>query len=349
MDISVFDFGRISTRALAQLARRLGTALEAGIDLRRVWTGEAARARGHARAVFGAIRDVLARGDSLSEALDGTGRYFPPLFRTLTRVGETTGHLPEVFQRLADHYDNQLRLRRLFLAAIAWPVAELAIAVVVIGLLILVVGIIGDSRGMHIDPLGLGLVGPRGLMIYLIVVAAAVASVAAVVQAARRGLVWTRPIQRLLMRLPVLGGCLETLALARLTWSLHLMLDTQIDVREAVRASLESTHNARLTDRAGRMDDVLAAGSPIAEAFAAAGVFPAELVAGMAVGEESGRLVEALALLSRQYHDRARAALATLTTLAGMAVWAAIAAIIIALIFRLAMFYIGILNSAMSM
>ncbi len=44
---------------------------------------------------------------------------------------------------------------------------------------------------------------------------------------------------------------------------------------------------------------------------------------------------------------RARAALATLTTLGGVAVWMVIAAIIIALIFRLALFYIGTIRSAM--
>lgn len=343
----MLGLGRIPLRALAHLARRLATSLEAGIDARRVWAGEVDRASGAARARFVTIRDALASGQSMAEALEALGDYFPPLFRKMVAVGEKTGHLPEVLTRLAAHYENQVRLRGLFLGAIAWPVAELAIAVVVIGLLILVVGSIGEARGMRIDPLGFGLLGVRGLVIYLGIVGAAAAAVLGLVQAARRGLIWVRPVERAAMRVPVLGACLETLALARLTWALHMTLDTQLDVRESVRLGMEAARNAWYADRGARIDEVLSAGLPIAEAFAGAGVFPPEFVAAVAVGEQTGNLVESMGLMAHQYEERARAALATLTTVAGFAVWAVIAAIIVALIFRLAMFYIGMLNDAM--
>ena len=77
-------------------------------------------------------------------------------------VGEQTGHLGEVFGRLAEHYQAQVKLRRTFLSAIAWPMFQLLAALVVVGLLILVMGIIGNMNGVPIDMLGLGLVGNRG-------------------------------------------------------------------------------------------------------------------------------------------------------------------------------------------
>ena len=54
-----------------------------------------------------------------------------------------------------------------------------------------------------------------------------------------------------------------------------------------------------------------------------------------------------MALLSRKYQDESRAALATLATLAGSAVWVVVAGFIIVVIFRLAGFYFGMLNGAM--
>ena len=73
----------------------------------------------------------------------------------------------------------------------------------------------------------------------------------------------------------------------------------------------------------------------------AAGGFPADFLESVYVGEQSGNLVESMAHLANLYQDQARAALNVLATVAGFAVWAVVAAIIIFLIFRLATFYLG--------
>lgn len=344
----MFGSPRISTKELAALCRHLATSLEAGIDARKVWASEAERTgRSVLRGTLRTVSQEVNRGQSVAEALAATGDFFPAMFRQLAEVGEQTGHLAEVLAQLADHYDNQVRLRRLFLAAITWPVAELAIAVVVVGLLIWIMGVIGQPHGQKIDPLGFGLVGNRGLAIYVALVTGVLLLFAAAIHAARRGLLWVKPIQRAVLRVPVLGTALETLAMARLTWSLHLTLNTEINVRRALTLSLQSAGSVRLTDHAGAVDAALADGNSIAEALSAAGVFPADFLAAVSVGEQTGNLVESMALLSRQYQDRARAALATLTTLGGVAVWMLVAAMIIVLIFRLALFYVGAIRGAM--
>jgi type II secretory pathway component PulF len=336
---------RIRTRELAGLCRRLGVSLEAGIDMRAVWKREAAGAgRGALTRRCRAVRDAVAEGQSLADALAATGDFFPPLFRELTDVGDESGRLGEVFLRLANHYDAAVKRRRIFLAAIAWPMIELAAAVAIVGFLIWILGVIGK-----IDILGFGLMGTSGLAVYVAIVSGAGIVVALLIHALRRGLLWTRPIQRGLLKVPVLGRVLETLALARLAWSLHLTLNTGMDVRRAIRLSLRSTQNARFTDQIRRIDDAIAAGSTIHEAFADAGGYPADFLDAMHIGEETGKLVEAMEHLSRQYEDRAKVALATLMVLAGLAVWCLVAAVIIAIIFRLAMFYIGTINDAAKM
>lgn len=339
---------RISLTALAQLCRRLSTSLQAGVDVRTVCAREAQYARGlAARPRFQQIRESVDRGDSLAEAIDATGDYFPPLFREMTNVGEKTGHLSEIFARLAENYEEQIRLRRIFLIAISWPAVELAIAIGVIGLLIFVMGIINRPGGPKIDPLGLGLAGGRGLVIYAIFLAAVAAAIAFVVHAVRRGAVWARPVQKAVLRIPALGRAVETICLARVAWSLHLTLGVGMDVRQAIRLSLRSARNARYTDQIPAVDAAIESGNSIHDAFLAAGGYPVEFLDNVRVGEESGNLAESMELLSRQYSERAAAALRVITMLAGLAVWMVIAAIIIALIFRLAMFYIGTINEAL--
>jgi len=322
-------------------------ALAAGVDVRTVWTREADRAGGQAaRRALGAVRDAVERGESLAAALDASGDYFPVLFRELADVGEQTGQLSEVFTQLADHYENQLELRRNFMAVISWPLLELGLSLVIIGLLIWIMGFIHRIAGGDADPLGFGLVGNTGLAIYVLVLAAIGLPLFFTIWAARRGLAWTRPIQRGIFRLPVLGKALETLALARLAWSLYVTMNTGMEVRRALRLSLQSTHNARYTDQIPGMEDDIQAGRPIHEAFARTGVYPAEFLDTLAVGEESGRLVESMGRLSQQYHDRARAALGTLTKVGGFSVWLAIAVVIIFFIFRLAGFLLENIHNA---
>ena len=339
---------RIGTRQLANLCSRLSTSLEAGLDLRKVWGQEAERAGAlAARSRFRKVSLAVNNGQSLAEALDSTGDYFPVLFRELVRVGEQTGHQGQAFGHLADHYQNQLRLRRLFLTSITWPLFQLGAAVVVVGFLIWILGVIGESRGATIDILGWGLVGNRGLAIYSSAVTLIGLSVAGLIFGITRGLAWTRPIQHLVMRVPQLGKALETLAIARLAWVLHLTQDAGMALRPSLKLALQSTGNARYMDVVPTVDEVIARGDTIEEAFRASGVFPREFLDAVLVGEQSGRLVESMAVLSRQYHERADAAMRVLTMLAGYVVWIFIAGIIILVIFRIFSFYLNSIRQAM--
>jgi len=337
---------RISTRELARLCRRLATSLEAGVDVRTVWAREAARARGPtARARLREVSEAVHRGESLQDALAETGDYFPEMFRELTAVGEQTGHLAESFVHLAEHYEEQIKLRRILLAASTWPMVELGFALGVVGLFIWIMGIVNTGDNPALDRLTFGLKGTSGLLVYLVFLALVAAALVFVFQAIRRGMVWTRPIQLFLLRVPLLGQAFQSVALARLTWSMHLTLDAGMELRQALGISLRSTRNARYTDHVRSISEAIEAGNPIHEAFLETGAFTPHFLDAVRVGEQSGKLVESMGLLSRQYREQAEAAFRALTVLGGFAVWLLVAAIIIVFIFRLAFFYINTISS----
>ena len=160
--------------------------------------------------------------------------------------------------------------------------------------------------GSKFDLLGLGLVGNSGLLIYLVFLAAVAAVIWLVIRAITRGLVWTRPIQRLVLRLPGIGGPLQTFALARLAWTMHLTMNTSMDVRRSLQLCLRSTQNARYIDQIPAIDAAIASGGSIHEAFLRAGGYPAEFLDTLAVGEQSGKVVESMGQLARQYQERAQ-------------------------------------------
>ena len=289
------------------------------------------------------------RAKPLADALAATDDFFPSLFREMIELGEQTGHLDAVLAQLADHYQNQIDMRRTFWAAITWPLVQLGLAVLIVGFLIWIMGVIRNATGSRsLDILGFGLVGNRGLAVYVGIVCWHWRGVLAR-PAGHQPRDWSG-------RGPSSAPCcgfrasespLQTLALARLAWSMHVTMNAGMEVRRALRLSLRSTQNARYTDQIPAIDAEIMAGNSIHEAFCRAGGYPPDFLDTLAVGEQSGKVVESMGLLARQYQDRARAALAVLTIFAGWAVWAAIAILIIALIFRIFSFYLGAINDAM--
>lgn len=341
---------QLSNKALAELCHRLAVETDAGIDIRRTCQREADMAGGRTKQKFASIRDAVNRGDSLASAFARTGSLFPPLFLEMTHVGEQTGTLGRVVHRLEAHYRRQVQAQRLFLGAIAWPLFELAAAVLIVGILIWVLGVVAQrNNGQPIDILGFGLVGNRGLIIYINFVIVVGLCLAGVVIAVRRGALWIRPLQRAALRLPVIGNALERIALARLAWALHLMLNVEMDLRRLVPLALRTTGNDYYIRHANKIVSDIARGDPLHIAFAGPRAFPADFIDALAVAEESGRLVESMQHLSNRYEEEAELAIRTLAVAFGWLIGLGVMALIVLLIFRLAGFYLGAINEAVNM
>jgi type IV pilus assembly protein PilC len=339
----------LSNKALAEFCHRLAVETEAGIDIRRSWQREAESARGRMQPAVADVRDAVAKGETLSAALARTGKSFPPLFLEMVEVGEESGTLGQVFHRLAAHYRRQTKMERVFLAGIAWPMLQLVAAIVVIGILILVMGIIPARGGERIDPLGFGLIGVPGFIVYCVFIFLLALGVGAVVVAMRRGVLWTRPLQRALMKTPGLGSALERIALARLAWALHLTLNSAMDLRRVVPLALRATGSDYYMKHTDELVADVARGDSLHVAFSRTGAFPSDFIDALGVAEESGRIVESMDRLSKRYEEESEAALQALTVLAGFVVWALVAGVIVFLIFRLAGFYFNTINEALEM
>lgn len=340
----------LSNKALAELCHRLAVETESGIDIRRTCQREAEMAQGRARQHFESVRDAVQSGDSLTSAFARTGNLLPSLFLEMTHVGEQTGTLGRVMRRLESHYRRQVQAQRLFLGAIAWPLFELAAAILIVGILIWVLGIIAQrNNGRPIDILGLGLVGNRGLIIYINFVIAIGLCITGLVIAIRRGALWTRPLQRAAMRLPVIGKALERISLARLAWALHLTLNVEMDLRRLVPLALRTTGNDFYIQHTNAIVADIARGDPLHVAFAHTRAFPADFIDALTVAEESGRVVESMERLSNRYEEEAELAIRTLSVAFGWLIGFCVMALIVLLIFRLAGFYIGAINDAVNM
>ncbi|MEW4561331.1 type II secretion system F family protein [Bremerella sp. JC770] len=338
---------RIRTSQLVQLCRHVGGQLHAGVGILRIWKREAERSMGTRRAMMQVIVDSIENGSTLHEAVNNTGEYFPKLFRQMVELGEQTGHLDQIFLEIAEQYDERIALRRSFLAGIAWPLIELSIAILIVGIVIVVPAFLPKGpSGQPIDILGLGLIGMNGLAIY----GAFLFTVFFVLFAtyflwSRGGLTFLQ-LDRLVMNIPWLGESIRTMCLANMAWAMSLTVGAGMAIRSAMRLSLEATRSRYYEQFKEEIDQGLIDGEEIHDVLRRTRSFPADFLDYVETGEISGRLTESMDKLAESYQEKSKAALRTITVIGGMLVTMLIFGILILLIFKFAMFYIGILNDA---
>jgi type II secretory pathway component PulF len=330
---------RIATGQLAQLCHRIGTALQAGVDVIKIFNSEAHRGSPSHRNRMSGVRERLGSGETVSVAFREADGYFPAMLCEMIEVGERTGRTDQVFLKLADHYDHALKLRRDFLFGIAWPMLELAIALLVLGLLIYILGVLNaewDGKPMGV----LGLHGARGLMIYCGIIGSVVAAGVGLFWANRQGWINTDPLFRTLMNLPGIGTVLRTMALSRLIWSLAMATDSDLGADKATSLAVRSTQNSYYTSKLDGMVRVIRTGQPMHTAFQQAHIYPQDFLDTLETGELSGTVSESMHRLAKDYEERAKLLYRTMAVVAGVAIFLFVAAIMIFFIINLYMSFV---------
>jgi type IV pilus assembly protein PilC len=343
---------RAPLKTLAVLCKSLATMLHSGVAL--IKTLEiASRKTGNAgcRRRLAAVREEVQQGTDVAQALREQEGYFPELMTDMVSVGEHSGALPEVLDALADHYENILRLRRMLITLITWPMIQLVAAIFIVALVIFVLGIVASSQGpgsKPLDPLGLGLFGTSGALIWL---GSAFGSIFAVV-----GGYWIvanvfrskRFLDGLLMKIPVLGNCLRSFAIARFSWAFALTQQTGMPISRSLELSFRATGNGAFVGASPRVCDAVLNGDELSQALDDSRLFPDEYLSLVQVAETSGTVPETLQRLSPQFEDQARRSLAMLAVAAGWLVWAIVGVMIVFIIFRVVLWYVGIINKAVN-
>src|SRR5690606_26505406 len=142
---------------------------------------------------------------------------------------------------------------------------------------------------------------------------------------------------------------LQKLALARLTWALHLTMNVEMDLRKLVPLVLRATGNDYYIRHTAEATRLVATGHPLHQAFAATRAFPADFIDALEVAEESGPVVESMDRLSTRYEEESHSAVKMLTIIASVVVWLMVMGLIVVLIFRLFGVYMGTINDALRM
>ncbi len=337
---------RLPLSSLIELCRVLKHYLGSGLTLRDAFKQQAHKGPAPVRPVARRISEELEQGGDLEHALEGERKHFPVLFVSLASVAEHSGQMPEIFGELEKYFLMQQRLRRQFWTMVAWPLLQFFAAIFVIAGLLWILGMIGSMHNSKpLDPLGLGLTGGRGALIFLAFVFGALGFLVGCYLVVTRVLNQKPMFDRLMLQIPVIGGCFRALALSRFCLALRVTTETGMSITRAIRLALSGTGNAAYEAVQAKVSASLKAGDDLTTALYDRTLFTEEFQNIISVAEESGRLHDVLAHQTEHYQEESRRKLQAATFVLAALIWLLVAGLIILAIFRIFITaYLGPIN-----
>ena len=149
---------------------------------------------------------------------------------------------------------------------------------------------------------------------------------------------------RLLLAVPVVGGCLRDLALMRFCLALRLTTESGMSIGRAIRLSMEATANAAFVAASPEADGTVAEGDDLTLALQRTGRIPEDFLRIIEVAEASGTLTEVLRHQAEHYKEQAARRMTALTFLLSVLIWLSVIVFVVVVVIRFMLFYVGLLN-----
>jgi type IV pilus assembly protein PilC len=288
---------KITTGDIAVFSRQLATMLAAGIPLVQafeiVGTGHDNPAM--QKLILGIKADVEG-GSALAEALAKQPLYFDDLFVNLVESGEQAGALEVLLDKIATYKEKTEALKKKIKKALTYPAAVLVVAFVVTTiLLIFVIPAFEDLfQGFGADlPTFTRMVIDLSVFVRSngAILAIGIGSAfGAFFYFKKRSRAMRHFLDRMMLKIPVLGPIMQKAAIARYARTLSTMFAAGVPLVEALESVAGATGNIVYEQGVLVMRDEVATGQRLQQAMENTGLFPNMVIQMIAVGEESGSL-----------------------------------------------------------
>ncbi len=300
-------FMRVKTVDLMIFTRQFATLLDAEVPL-----ADAVKNL-HRQTVNATLKEALFdissdidAGLSLSQALERHPNIFSEFYISMIRSAEITGRIEEVMGFLADYIEKEMSIRSRVRNAMIYPAFIIALFVVVV--LIMVTFVMPNIQkvftesGVELPLLTQILIGLGNLMLHwwwAMIFAFSLFAVVVIdyLQTAEGKAVW----DELKTKLPLMGGLVQKLYVARFSESISILLKGGIPVAQAVEISGHTIGNIVYRDALHDIADGIRRGELMSALLAQSPLFPPLVSQMVSIGESTGRVDELLDRISRFY------------------------------------------------
>ena len=312
----------IKAADIAIFTRQLATMMKAGVPMVQAFD-IVAEGTDHEkmRELITTIRTDVASGTGLAATLAKHPVYFDDLFCALVASGENSGTLEVMLDRVATYKEKTEALKAKIKKALTYPIAVIAVAIVVTGvLLIKVVPQFAETfRGFGADLPGFTLfvlaisewVQSWWFMMLLGLFSASYA----LSQAKRRNKRFADWLDSVSLKIPIIGNVVHDAVIARFSRTLSTTFAAGVPLVEALDSTAGAAGNAIYSKAIRRIREDVTTGTALAVAVRSTGLFPTMLLQMTAIGEESGSLDDMLGKVANHYEAAVDNAVDSLSSL----------------------------------
>lgn len=314
--------GKIESQDIAIFSRQMATMMKAGVPL--VQALEIV-GRGHDKPAMGdmilAIKVNIEGGNSFAESLGKFPLQFDDLFVNLVDAGERSGALETLLEKIATYKEKTEAIKKKVKKALTYPAAVVVVALVVTTILLIYVvpqfeslfkGFGADLPAFTQMVVNMSRWLQSNWWMLVIIIGGAGFSF---VFFQKRSAAFRRFLDRLMLKIPIVGDILYKSAVARFARTLATMFSAGVPLVEALESVAKASGNIVFEEAIFTMRDQVATGQQLNLTMLQTALFPNMATQMVAIGEESGALDTMCSKVAEFYEEEVDALVDSLSSL----------------------------------
>jgi type IV pilus assembly protein PilC len=312
---------RVDSKNLAVFTRQFSVMIDAGLPLVQCLDilGNQEEDKRFSRVILDTRADVEG-GASLADAMKKHPKVFDPLYTNMIAAGEAGGILDTILKRLAVYIEKNVKLKQQVKSAMIYPIAVLVIAGVVVAVILwkVIPTFAAMFAGLNAElplPTRVVIWMSKTLIRFLPFLVVGLFAGAAAFRQYYRTDKGRHVIDRIVLKLPVLGMIMRKIAVARFCRTLATLISSGVPILDGLDITAKTSGNAIVEDGIMKTRKSIERGETVSAPLKETGVFPAMVTQMIGVGEATGALDTMLAKIADFYEEEVDTAVAGLLTL----------------------------------
>lgn len=321
-EIRIPGFGEsVKPKEVAVFTRQFAAMIDAGLPIVQCLSilGEQTQNKTFRRTLL-AIRKDVEGGTTLAEGLKKHPKIFDDLYVNMVEAGEMGGALHTILNRIAVFIEKANKLKGKVKGAMIYPSSILGVAVIVVSvLMIFVIPVFAELYGS----MGKALPAPTQIAInisnvfvaYWYLIFGSMIGVVVAIKLYHKTPAGHMHIDRLLLRMPIIGDLLRKVAVARFSQNMSILLSSGVPILDGLAITARTAGNKVIEKAIMESRVSISQGRTVADPLRESKVFPPMVCQMVAVGETTGGLDVMLKKVAELYEDEVDDAVANLTAL----------------------------------
>lgn len=339
----VAAFQKVDAKSLSLVCRQFSIILKAGLPL--VQAVDLTAGQTEDKLLSKILRQVaedVSNGWSLSYSLQQRGRKLPTTFIETVRSGEESGDLVSAFERMSNYYDRMYKTRAKATSALMYPAFVLAVAVVVVGIIMLYAvptfSSTFESMGIELPLVTRFLIAASNFfthyIVFIVLILAGLILLVAVYGQTAGG---RERLSRIRLGMPVFGKIGRMAGASQFAHTMSTMLAAGMPILQAIEVSGRSISNYCMSQAVLGTVSGVEAGQSLGECMSRSNDLPEMLVRMTSIGESTGSMEETLNVMAEYYDNEVDTATARALSMLEPIIIMMLAGIVVVILFAVYM------------